>query len=187
MKRIPPSMLTAVLALGIVLGVSIAWAHPVDRPGQKAQPTQPAPPGENSTSLRADTGGGGALVPGMNEMTYETRLAQVDSTMQQMTRLMETSRTLSKSFAQLAELHHGADKGEIQMMQRVSDSMGVMAGEIKTTLLQYSKMLQDETASESGGMRGDVDNLHGAMATMARQISDAIQTLQRLDIQLGQG
>ena len=187
MKRNVSFIAGVAMTLGIALGVSLTRARPVDQPGQKAQPTQPAIPGEYATSLRGQTAGEGALLPGAGGMDSATRLAQVDSTMKQMTLLIQKSRTLSQSFAQLAALHRGADKAEIQMMQRVSDSMGVMAGEINMTLQQYSKMLQDETATESGVMRGDVDNLHGAMATMAREIHDAIQTLQRLDTELGQG
>jgi phage-related tail protein len=107
--------------------------------------------------------------------------------MLQMTRLMEISATLSKSFAELATLHQGADKSEIQMMQRMSDSMGILAGEVKTTLQQYSKMLHDETTSESKPVRAEVDNLADLMTVIADQISEAVQTLQKLDAQLGQG
>jgi hypothetical protein len=113
--------------------------------------------------------------------------ANVDSTMTRMDSLMKESMALSQSFSSLAALHHGADKSEILMMQRVSDAMGSMASELKTTLGQYKRMLDDETSAETGTMKSEVDGLQAAMTVIAGEVDDAIRTLHRLEAQLGQG
>jgi hypothetical protein len=94
---------------------------------------------------------------------------------------------LSQSFSSLATLHHGADRSEILMMVRVSDAMGSMAAELKMTLAQYKHMLDDESSTESGAMKSEVDGLQAAMQVIAGEVNDAIQTLRRLEAQLGQG
>jgi hypothetical protein len=118
---------------------------------------------------------------------HMTVIAQVDSMMQQMTTLRQRAQSYSKSFGVLAEGHHGADKSEILMMQRMSDSMGVMAGEIKVSLQQYKDLLEDETTSESGSTKAEVLNLKGILDGIARQVDGAVNTLQRLEQRLGQG
>jgi hypothetical protein len=112
---------------------------------------------------------------------------EADTTMAHMDLLMKQSLALSKSFAELAALHHGADRSEILVMERVSDAMGSMAGELKSTLGQYKKMLDDETTTETGTMKAEVDGLNAAMQVIAGEVTDAIQTLHRLEAQLGQG
>jgi len=113
--------------------------------------------------------------------------AEVDTTMTRMDSLMKQSLALSQSFASLATLHHGADRSEILMMVRVSDAMGSMAAELKMTLAQYKHMLDDESSTESRTMKSEVDGLQTAMRVIAGEVNDAIQTLHRLEAQLGQG
>jgi len=113
--------------------------------------------------------------------------AVVDSTMVQMDSLIRESQALSTSFADLAALHRGADRSEILMMQRVSDAMGVMAGELKMSLAQYRHLVNDETSTETGTMRNEVDTLHASMQVIAGEVKDAISMLRRLQAQLGQG
>ena len=72
-------------------------------------------------------------------------------------------------------------------MERVSDAMGSMAAELKSTLAQYKHMLDDETTTETGAMKAEVDGLNAAMQVIAGEVTDAIQTLHRLELQLGQG
>jgi hypothetical protein len=153
-------------------------AEPQKRPGPApaSGPQDPPPPAPAAGPA------GAPVTVDMNELT-----AQADSTMRHMDLLMKQSLALSKSFSELAELHHGADRSEILMMQRVSDAMGSMAAELKGTLAQYKLMLDDETATESGAMKSEVDGLEVAMQVIAGEVNDAIQTLHRLESQLGQG
>jgi hypothetical protein len=55
------------------------------------------------------------------------------------------------------------------------------------TLAQYKHMLDDESSTESGAMKSEVDGLQAAMQVIAGEVNDAIQTLRRLEAQLGQG
>lgn len=186
MKTRMPLAIAAILALVVAGALSQVWGHPQVQPPKRQQgPTQPAPP-----DPKTPTGQPGGQVGGMddmNNMDYANRMMQVDSLMARMTILIEKSQILSKSFGDLAVAHHGADKSEILMMQRMSDSMGTMAGELKTSLQQYKKMLGDETASEAGRMKTEVQSLKGVMDGIAGHIEEALQTLQKLQTQLGQG
>jgi hypothetical protein len=177
--------IAAILSLVVAGALSPVWGDPqVDpqkRQGAPPQPIQPEP--KTPTDQPAQAGG----MDDMNNMDYATRMMQVDSSMQRVHILFEKSQTLSKSFGKLAVAHHGADKSEILMMQRMSDSMGTMAGELNTTLQQYKKMLGDETVSESGKMKTEVQSLKGYMDSIAGHVEEALQTLQKLQAQLGQG
>ena len=48
-------------------------------------------------------------------------------------------------------------------------------------------MLEDETASESGTMKAEVQGLKAVLDVMAGEIDDATRTLKELELQLGQG
>ena len=120
-------------------------------------------------------------------MDHMTVVMQVDSMMQRMTMLMERTSSYSKSFGLLAATHHGADKSEILMMQRMSDSMGTMAGEIKANLQRYKDMLDDETTSESVNVKVEVQSLKGSLDSIARDVEKAVNTLQTIQEGLGQG
>ncbi len=124
---------------------------------------------------------------GEDDIDTVPNTAPIDSAIQRMTVLVQQSQALSKSFANLATLHEGADRGEILVMQRMSDATAAMAGEIKMSLQQYKKMLNDETASDTGSMRSEVQGLKSIMDGLAREIDDAVQTLQALQGQMGQG
>ncbi len=114
-------------------------------------------------------------------------VAQIDATLQRMTALTKQAQSLSKSFGELAAAHHGADRSEVLMMQRMSDSMGTMAGEIKMSLQQYKTMIEDETSSQSGAMKTEVRALKGVIDGIAKNVEEGIQTLQKMQTALGQG
>ncbi len=177
---------TALVATLVVAGFSCAWGSPHDRkdpPEVKQQVQLPQP----NTAPQVGRGG---QVGGMDEMIdvdYMHLMQEVDSTMQRMTGLMDKSRVLSKSFEELAALHQGADKSEIQMMKRMSDSMGIMAGEIRTSLQQYKQLLSDETVSETGKMKAEVQSLRAMMDGIGYDVEQSLETLQTLQDQLGQG
>jgi uncharacterized phage infection (PIP) family protein YhgE len=123
----------------------------------------------------------------MIDVNYNHLMQDVDSTMQRMSRLMDKSRMLSISFGELAAHHQGADKSEIQMMKRMSESMGTMAQEIRTSLQQYKQLLSDETVSETGKMKTEVQSLKAMMNGIAYDVEQSLETLQTLQDQLGQG
>jgi hypothetical protein len=171
--------LAVVLATSVLIHVdAIAQTEPQKRPGPAPQ-TTPIPP-----TAPAQAGPAGAPDEGVDVSRLK---ADVDSTVARMAVLTKQSAALSASFARLAALHHGADRAEILMMQRVSDAMGTMAGEVETTLVQYKRMLDDETDLETGAMRSEVDGLHGVMEVIAGEVDDALKTMLRLEAQLGQG
>ncbi len=172
-------MAAAVMVTMAWAGAAHAQAEPDKRPGPAAQSGPKSPP----QSPPAAAGPAGAPVT-VDQIELK---ADVDSTMAHMDGLMEQSLALSKSFSQLAALHHGADRSEILMMQRVSEAMGSMAAELKSTLAQYKKMLDDETATETGVMKAEVDGLNAAMQVIASEVTEAMRTLHRLEAQLGQG
>lgn len=178
--KTPVARAAVVAALALALAVAQAGAQtePEKRPGPAPAhgPKEPPPPAPAAGPV------GAPVTVDASALT-----AQADSTMRHMDLLMKQSLALSKSFAELATLHHGADRSEILMMQRVSDAMGSMAAELKGTLAQYKLMLNDETATETGAMKSEVDGLHAAMQVIAGEVTDAIQTLHRLEGQLGQG
>lgn len=73
------------------------------------------------------------------------------------------------------------------MMQRMNDSMGTMAGEIKVSHQQYKDMLENETFSEGANVKAEVQNFGVILDGIARDIEQAVNTLRTLDEQLGQG
>lgn len=179
-----PRVTSLIVAAVIVPGIAFALSHaspqkePEKRPGPAPQSTPvPKPPANPAT-------GPVGAPAGVDNASLK---AQVDSTMQRMEQVSLESKELSRSFAALAALHHGADRSEILIMQRMSDAMATMAGEVTTTLRQYKAMLDDETASDTGAMKAEVQELRAAIDVIAGEVADAVQTLHRLQAQLGQG
>lgn len=170
--------IAAILALGLASNMALAQDTPNKREGSGPQTSPTTPP-----EARPAAGPVGAPVT-IDQLALKS---EADTTMAHMDLLMKQSLALSKSFAELAALHHGADRSEILMMERVSDAMGSMAAELKSTLAQYKQMLDDETSTETGAMKAEVDGLNAAMQVIAGEVTDAIQTLHRLEGQLGQG
>ncbi|HET6463726.1 MAG TPA: hypothetical protein VFH33_07990 [Candidatus Krumholzibacteria bacterium] len=170
--------MAVILTLGLAQNMARAQEVPNKREGSGPQTSPTKPP-----EARPAAGPVGAPVT-IDQLGLKV---EADTTMAHMDLLMKQSLALSKSFAELAALHHGADRSEILMMERVSDAMGSMAAELKSTLAQYKKMLDDETSSETGAMKAEVDGLNAAMQVIAGEVTDAIQTLHRLEGQLGQG
>src|SRR5262245_51492686 len=121
-------VMVMVLALAGAQRSARAQAEPQKRPGSAAQSGPNTPP-----PVPPVAGPMGAPVT-IDPLQVK---AEADSAMVHMDLLMKQSLGLSRSFAQLAELHHGADRSEILVMERVSDAMGSMAGELKSTLAQY--------------------------------------------------
>lgn len=171
-------VMAMVSTLTLAHSMARAQAEPQKRPGPSVQSGPQSPP-----EAMPPAGPIGAPVT-VDPLQLK---AEADSAMVHMDLIMKQSLDLSKSFAELASLHHGADKSEILVMERVSDAMGSMASELKSTLAQYKRMLDDETSTESGAMKAEVDGLNAAMQVIAGEVTDAIQTLHRLESQLGQG
>jgi hypothetical protein len=179
-------LFVSILATAALGGLSSVHAQEppkkVDAPPEKQEPVE-LKSGDNQ----------GATIGGTSDMedtgTTDTMqlAAQVDAQMQRVGVMVEKAQSLSRLFGDLAALHEGADKSEILMMQRMSDSMGAMAGEVKMSLQQYKKMLGDETASESGTIKADVQRLKGVMDGIVDQIAQGLQMLQAMQAQLGQG
>jgi hypothetical protein len=174
----------AVFALSV--GFSALWAQSQTDPQKRQQgPTQVTPPEQKPT-----TGQPAGQPGGMDDLQgadHAAVVAQIDATVERMTAVTKQAQALSKSFGELAAAHHGADKSEVLMMQRMSDSMGTMAGEIKMSLQQYKKMLEDETSSQSGAMKAEVQSLKAIIDGIARNVEEGIQTLQKMQTALGQG
>jgi hypothetical protein len=166
--------------------LSYAQGDRQQEPPKKGRAARTSPmPSETTTQNQ----GGGAL-GGLNETPTTANvdvITQVDSMMQQMTMLKEKAQSYAKSFGVLAAVHHGTDKSEILMMQRMSDSMGMIAAEIEVSLRQYKEMLNDETASESGGTKAEVLSFTDILYGIAGYINGAVNTLQTLQERLGQG
>jgi len=187
-KPIATVAIVAVMALTTALGQVEARAQ-APRPRQHAEEPEkhpgPGPTTDPNMPLPVMPVSGPVGAP----VTVEPLQlkAEVDSTMTRMDLLMKESLSLSQSFSSLATLHQGADRSEILMMQRVSDAMGSMAAELKSTLAQYKHMLDDESSSETGTMKSEVDSLQAAMQVIAGEVNDSIRTLRRLEAQLGQG
>jgi hypothetical protein len=179
-----PRITSLIVAIAMVPVVSLSFTRagaqtePEKRPGPVPQATKvpTTPPG-------ATAGPAGAPAT----LDDESLKAQVDSTLLWMQSVISDAQSLSASFATLAPAHHGADRSEILMMQRMSDAMATMAGEVMTTLRQYKTMLDDETASDTGAMKADVQELKAAIVVIAGEVADAVQSLHRLQAQLGQG
>jgi hypothetical protein len=175
----------AVLLFAVAASFSYVWGAPQEEsPKKSRQPqTTPVPPETKTQPQSGEPGTMGDTIM----VDRASVLIQVDSMIQRMTMVIERTRSYSKSFGLLAEDHHGADKKEILMMQRMSDSMGSMAGEIKLSLQQYKEMLADETASESTGVKVEVENFRIILDGIARDVEKAVNALQKLEEQLGQG
>jgi hypothetical protein len=180
MKAKTFSIVSAILVLVVAGTLSFGWGDTQVEPQKHKEPPTKNPPEPTTTTDQPGLGG-------LEDVDHMQQMMLADSVIQRMTELMKKSQSLSKSFAELAGAHHGADKSEILMMQRMSDSMGTMAGEVKTSLQQYKAMLEDETVSESGGMRTEIHGLRGVMNGIGSYIDEGLQTLQKLEEQLGQG
>jgi hypothetical protein len=183
MKTTMSLAISVIIAFVVAGPISSVWGQDQQEP----KTTRPLPPPTPPPPATPEQGGQLGGMDDMTDVNYMNLMMQVDSTMQRMTILVGESQALSKSFAELAASHHGADKSEILMMQRMSDSMGVMAGEIKMSLQQYRKMLEDETVSESGRMKAEVQSFKGMLDGIVTHIEQSLQTLELLKGQLGQG
>ena len=176
----------AILAFALTGSISSAWGEPQEAPPKKGHQIGQTSPFPSETTPENQ----GGPIGGMNDTTTMQNvsvIAQVDSMMQRMIVLKEKAQSDSKSFGVLAAGHHGTDKTEILMMKRMSDSMGMMAGEIEVSLQQYKEMLKDETGSENGSMNAEVQNLTVILYGIARYVDGAVNTLHTLDERLGQG
>jgi len=183
-RNLSTALMVCVIAAAGVLGSVAAPAQDAPRKGTDVKPERL--PGETPPpSGQPGAPGGTEIQAGATADTDVS--AQIDATLAQLKTLAERAKSLSASFGDLAALHEGADKSEILMMKRMSDSMQMMAGELQSSMEQYKKLLAEETASESGAMRDEVRNFKGIMDGMALQVNSAVQTLQRLQAQLGQG
>jgi len=170
--------ITAIVCVVLMAGFSLVKGLPQEESPNKSRPTpQVSPPPPKPDEQPPQLGG-----PGLGGRT-----APIDSTIQRMSLLIERSQALSKSFGELAQRHHGADKSEVLMMQRMSDAMGAMAGEVHASLEAYKKMLGDETASDTGTMKAEVQGLKATLDIIAGEIAQALDTLQKLQSQVGQG
>ncbi|MGD8414256.1 MAG: hypothetical protein PVF33_08485 [Candidatus Latescibacterota bacterium] len=167
---------------------SSVWAQTQQQQQQapkkgQIHPTLQPVPETNTQNQPGETG----RLGGETMLDHEFVIARVDSIIQRMTMLTERTRSYSKSFGSLAATHHGADKAEILMMQRMSESMGTMAGEVKLSLQQYKNLLEDEPSSENWKTRAEVQNLDAALNNIASYIEHAVNTLQTLQEHYGQG
>jgi hypothetical protein len=164
-----------------------ARAFPNDKKTQpEAQPAAPA----LQTPMMTPSARHNQQMGGMDDMVnmdHMALMARVDSTMRRMNDMIVKSNTLSTYFGDLAELHHGADRAEILTMQQMSKSMGIMASEVNVVLRQYKTMVEDETSSEPGQVKGEVDGLKSVIDRMATQIESALSTLETIQGQMGQG
>lgn len=185
-RNLSTALLVYAIAAAGALGPATTQAQDAPRKGTDVKPERlpgdiPPPAG------RAGAPGGVGMDMEDNAVNDADVVAQIDLTLAQLKTLTDRARSLSGSFAELATLHEGADKSEILMMKRMSDSMQMMSAELQTSLQQYKKLLQEETVSETGAMRDEVRGFKGIMDGMARQVNSAVQTLQTLQVQLGQG
>jgi hypothetical protein len=179
-------LFTTAAVLALAVGISSVWAQSQTEPQKRQQgPTQVTPPDQKPPTGQPTGQPGG--MEDLQNADHAAVIAQVDATVERMTALAKQAQALSKSFGELAAAHHGADKSEVLMMQRMSDSMGTMAGEIKMSLQQYKNMLEDETSSQSGTMKTDVQSLKGIIDAIAQHVDEGIQTLQKMLTALGQG
>ena len=175
----------AILAFVVAGSLSSVWGAPQQDPPKKDRVPEKF---QNPNETRIpDLGGPIGELEGTTLRQHMDVISQVDSMMQRMNGLAARTQSYSESFARLAAAHHGADKTEILMMQRMSESMGMMAKEIKTSLQQYKDMLEDETASESGSMKAEVQSFKGILDGIAMDLEEAGKTLATLEGQLGQG
>jgi hypothetical protein len=187
-RNLSTALLVYAIAAAGALGPVSVPAQDAPKKGTDVKPERP--PGEvpPPTGQPGAPGGMGMETDVQaNAMNDADVAAQIDLTLAELKTLADRSKALSASFADLATLHEGADKSEILMMKRMSDSMQAMSAELQTSLMQYKKLLEEETVSESGAMRGEVRGLKTIMDGMARQVNSAVETLQSLQMQLGQG
>jgi hypothetical protein len=150
-------------------------------PGEVTPPDQKTTPGQSGDSRQ---------LGGMDELTnqdYDAIVKDLDQTIQRMTAIVQQAKAFSTTFDKLAALHEGADKSEVLMMKRMSDSMATMAGEIKMSAEQYKRMVGDESATQSGQMRQEVQRLKSIIDGAAKNVEKGMQTLQDLQVALGQG
>jgi len=175
----------AVLAF-VAVGFSSGPAQSQTNTQKRQQgPTQVTPPEQKPTTGQPTGQPGG--MDDLQSADHAAVVAQIDAAIERMNAVSKQAQTLSKSFGELAATHHGADKSEVLMMQRMSDSMGTMAGEIRISLQQYRNMLEDETSSQSGAMKTEVQDLKGIIDGIARNLEQGMQTLQKMLTALGQG
>jgi phage-related protein len=176
----------AILAIVAIAGFASVRGYAQEPPKKGDYPKPPQTPPELKPQT-TPTGSAGAVGYAEADMNYADLALMVDESIARMEVAVEKARTLSTSFGELSALHEGADKSEILMMQRMSGSMGSMAAEMKVSLQQYKKLLDDETATESGKVKTEVQNLKGVMDGITNQIDQGLQTLQSMLAQLGQG
>ncbi len=176
------------VAFVVSLVVTAAWLSTVPAIAQEAprkgnvEEPKPVPTQPPSELDKPGVAGGMVARP-----DYADVYQQIDATARRMDEALTRSRAMSKSFGELAALHQGADRSEILMMQRVCDSMGTMASETATCLQQYRKMLDDETATESGTVKAEVQGLKSMIDGMATQIENGLNLLHAMQANLGQG
>jgi len=181
MHKLPVVFAVSMLVLASLLPAARAVAQEAPRKGDVEEP-KPVPTQPPSELDKPGVAGGMVARP-----DYADVYQQIDATARRMDEALTRSRAMSKSFGELAALHQGADRSEILMMQRMCDSMGTMASETATCVQQYRKMLDDETATESGAVKAEVQGLKSMIDGMAKQIENGLNLLHAMQVNLGQG
>ncbi|HEX5130854.1 MAG TPA: hypothetical protein VFX92_00055 [Candidatus Krumholzibacteria bacterium] len=176
------SLVVAALGVLTLLGAPFAPARAQEAPKKgEVKPMEPVAPQKEAPLQKPGT------IGETDTIEHAEMAVLVDASVTRATTLTKTAQGLSMSFGKLAALHEGADKSEILMMQRMSDAMGSMASEAGVSLQQYKRMLNEETAAESGAMRNEVTRFKAVLDGILDQVDRGLQSLTKLESQLGQG
>jgi hypothetical protein len=113
-------------------------------------------------------------------MMMNNHMDQMQAIMQQMTVVMNRSHQLSGTLGRMMQQQQGTMKDQMQMMQKMSDSMGLMAAQMKTSVEQSNELLQNKTMMQDQGMQQGMNNFRASMEKMTREMETALSNLEMM-------
>ncbi|MFA4947489.1 MAG: hypothetical protein WC674_03140 [Candidatus Krumholzibacteriia bacterium] len=108
----------------------------------------------------------------------QPQMEEMHAMMEQMTQLKGRSHELSQTLGQMMDQHQGDMREQMQMMQQMCESMGMMAGNIMTNLEQCDQMLQDKAMMQDPKMQKEMGQFRDDMMAMAVQTQHAVKNLE---------
>ncbi|MBI4719882.1 MAG: hypothetical protein HY770_01345 [Chitinivibrionia bacterium] len=114
------------------------------------------------------------------QMSMHEQMGQMQAMMQQMTQMMGKSHELSQTLGHMMDQQQGHMREQMQMMRQMSESMGMMAGNMRTNLEQCNQMIQDESIMRDPEMQQEMGRFRDNMMEMAGRMQHAVQNLEKM-------
>jgi hypothetical protein len=114
------------------------------------------------------------------QMMMQQQMQQTSEMTQRMTRLMNQAHQFSQNMAQRMEQVQERHRERLGNVQRMGESLGSVAEQMKTTVERYDAMVQDETILRRRDMQQQMERLHTRLRTMTDEMEQSFQIMERI-------